>query len=110
MRNTSESGFQRFLNSGGNLPEPFESEQFIVNVKYPSDTDLKPIDELSLDVMYGIQEFDFAYSSTKPLIIVSASYDGTGAAPSMQAGIERSVSSLLAVFHISRLLGGKSTT
>jgi len=80
-----------------------------VNVKHPKDTDLKPIDELQLDVFYGIQEFDFADSSNKPIILISANYDSLGAAPSMQAGVERSVSSILSVMHLSRLFGGKSS-
>ena len=77
-----------------------------MNVKSPSDSDLKPIDEMSFDVYYGIQEFD--YSGNKPIIMISASYDSLGAAPSMQAGVERSVSSLMSIFHLSRLFGGRS--
>ena len=41
--------------------------------------------------------------------MISANYDALGAAPSMQAGIERSVSSILSVMHLSRLFGGKSS-
>jgi hypothetical protein len=36
------------------MPELLENEQFVVNLKYPKDADLKPIDELQLDVFYGI--------------------------------------------------------
>jgi hypothetical protein len=32
-----------------------------------------------------------------------------GAAPSLQAGVERSVSSVLSVMHLARLFGGKSS-
>ena len=56
LRATPQSGFRRLMGSGAPLllPPPLDSEQFIVNLKYPSDSDLKPIDELSLDVYYGI--------------------------------------------------------
>lgn len=107
--NTPQSGIKRLL--GGSvtaMPELLENEQFVVNLKHPKDSDLKPIDELQLDVFYGIQEFDFADSS-KPIIVISANYDALGAAPSMQAGIERSISSILSVMHLSRLFGGKSS-
>jgi hypothetical protein len=50
------SGFNRLLGSGNimPLPEPLDSEQFVINLKSPVDSDLKGIEELQLDVIYGI--------------------------------------------------------
>lgn len=60
-------------------------------------------EQMHLDVFYGVEQT----SSTdgKPIIAISAAYDGFGAAPSLPSGIEASVSPVLAVMYMSRVFG-----
>ena len=45
----------------------------------------------------------------KPIVAISAAYDGFGAAPSLPSGIEASVSPVLAVMYMSRVFGRQFT-
>ena len=59
------------------------------------------VSDLNLDVIYGIE--NKVDGDSKPLIAISASYDAFGAAPSLPAGYETSISPVLAVLHMSRV-------
>ena len=56
-----------------------------------------------MDVFYGVQSAN--EKETKPIIAISAGYDGFGAAPVLPSGIEASLSPMLALMHMSRTFG-----
>ena len=58
---------------------------------------------MHLDVFYGVEQT--STPDGKPIIAISAGYDGFGAAPSLPSGIEASVSPVLAVMYMSRVFG-----
>jgi len=60
---------------------------------------------LELDVFYAVQEFGRGEKSQNPVIVISAAYDSLGVAPSVSAGVENSVSPVLALLHLSRAFG-----
>lgn len=77
-------------------------EDIVVHVKSQSGRTTLT-DSMNLDVFYGFEQTSTA--DVKPIVAVSASYDGFGAAPSMPSGIEASVSPVLAVMYMSRVFG-----
>ena len=60
-------------------------------------------EQMQLDVLYGVEKT--SEPDGKPIIAISAGYDGFGAAPSLPSGIESSVSPVLAVMYMSRVFG-----
>ena len=60
-----------------------------------------------MDVFYGVEQT--TQPDGRPIIAVSASYDGFGAAPSLPAGVEASVSPVLAVIYMSRVFSKQFT-
>lgn len=58
---------------------------------------------MHLDVFYGVEQT--STPDGKPIIAISAGYDGFGAAPSLPSGIEASLSPVLAVMYMSRVFG-----
>lgn len=58
---------------------------------------------MQLDVLYGVEKT--SEPDGKPIIAISAGYDGFGAAPSLPSGVESSVSPVLAVMYMSRVFG-----
>ena len=58
---------------------------------------------MHLDIFYGVEQT--SAPDGKPVIAVSASYDGFGASPALPSGVESSVSPILAVMYMSRVFG-----
>ena len=58
-------------------------------------------DTMNLDVFYAVEQT--TQPDGKPIIAISASYDGFGAAPALPSGVEASVSPILAVMYMSRV-------
>ena len=64
---------------------------------------------MNLDVLYGVEQTSLTPADSKPIIAISAGYDGFGAAPSLPSGVEASVSPLLAVMYMSRVFSRQFT-
>ena len=57
---------------------------------------------MQLDVFYSVEQT--TNPEGKPIIAISASYDSLGAAPSLPLGSESSLSSVLSVLYMSRVM------
>ena len=68
----------------------------------PTTQRTKLTEQMQLDVFYSVEQT--TNPEGKPIIAISASYDSLGAAPSLPLGSESSLSSVLSVLYMSRVM------